>query len=161
MLRTGSRTKATPEPETLQLLAVTVGKRLFGFDIHEVREIFPYRVPAPTPRPPNFVEGIVHHKGRLLPVLSLRRRLGLPEPDPEARGVLLHVTWEGVSLGIGVDAASQVIGVKADELMAAPPQVFGIRAEYIRGVATLGGRPVVWLATSRLLASAEPITMGE
>ncbi len=161
MLRVGSRAKVAPEPEQVRLLAVTVGKRLFGFDIHEVREIAPYRAPARTPRPPNFVEGIVEHKGRLLPVLSLRRRLGLSEPGPEARPVLLLLAWEGVSLGISVDAATQIIGVRADELMPAPPQVFGIRAEYIRGVAKLGVRPVVWLATSRLLASAELITIVE
>ena len=161
MLRVGPRARVAPEPEALQLLAVTVGNRLFGFDIHEVREIAPYRASARTPRPPNFVEGIVEHKGHLLPVVSLRRRLGLSEPGPGTRPVLLLLAWEGVSLGISVDAATQVIAIRADELMPAPPQVFGIRAEYLRGVAKLGGRPVVWLATSRLLASAEPITMVE
>ena len=161
MLRGGARAKVAPEPDSLQLLAVTVGKRLFGFDIHEVKEVAPYRAPAGTPRPPNFVEGIVEHKGRLLPVLSLRRRLGLSEPGPGTRPVLLLLAWEGVSLGISVDAATQVMGVRVDELMPAPPQLFGVRAEYIRGVAKLGARPVVWLATSRLLASAEPITMVE
>jgi purine-binding chemotaxis protein CheW len=85
MLRGGARAKVAPEPDSLQLLAVTVGKRLFGFDIHEVKEVAPYRAPAGTPRPPNFVEGIVEHKGRLLPVLSLRRRLGLAEPGPGTR----------------------------------------------------------------------------
>jgi purine-binding chemotaxis protein CheW len=160
MLRVGSRAKAAPEADRVQLVAATVGKRLFGFDIHEVREIIPYRAPARTPRSPSFVEGIVEHKGRLFPVLSLRRRLGLPEPGPGGRAVLL-LAWEGVSLGVSVDAATQVVGVRADELMPAPPQVFGIRAEYIRGVAKLGVRPVLWLATSRLLTSAEPITMVE
>ena len=161
MLRMGARAKAAPEPEQIRLLTVRVGERLFGLDIHEVKEVIPYRRSIRTPRPPHFIEGIVEHKGRLLPVLSLRRRLGLPELGPEARPVLLHVAWEGVSLGIMVDDAARVLGVRADEMLPAPPQVFGIRAEYIRGVARLEGRPVVWLATSRLLASAEPITMGE
>lgn len=157
----GARAKAAPEPEQIRLLAVTVGDRLFGLDILEVREVIPYRRAAPIPRPPHYIEGIVEHKGRLLPVLSLRRRLGLPEPGPGVRPVLLHVAWEGVSLGITVDDAARVLGVRADEMLPAPPQVFGIRAEYIRGVARLDGRPVVWLATSRLLASAEPIALGE
>lgn len=164
MLRTGARgvrAKAEPEPEQIRLLAVRVGERLFGLDIHEVKEVIPYGRSAPSPRPPQFIEGIVEHKGRLLPVLNLRRRLGLPEPGPGAQPVLLHVAWEGVSLGITVDGAARVLGVRADEMLPAPPQVFGIRAEYIRGVARLDGRPVVWLATSRLLASTEPIAMGE
>lgn len=161
MLRTGTRAKAAPEPEQIRLLAVRVGERLFGLDIHEVKEVIPYQRSVPTPRPPHFIEGVVEHQGRLLPVLSLRRRLGLPELRPGARPVLLHVAWEGVALGLAVDDAARVLGVRADEMLPAPPQVYGIRAEYIRGVARLDGRPVVWLATSRLLASAEPIALGE
>jgi chemotaxis signal transduction protein len=94
---------------------------------------------------------------------------GIPPAEGVARPLLGSLPVQGGTLptvdlaalsGAG-DAATQVMGVRVDELRPAPPQIFGIRAEYIRGVSKLGERPVVWLATSRLLASAEPITMVE
>jgi chemotaxis signal transduction protein len=96
---------------------------------------------------------------------------GIPPAEGGARPLLGSLPVQGGTLptvdlaalfeGSGTAAATQVMRVRVDELLPAPPQIFGIRAECIRGVSKLGGRPVVWLATSRLLASAEPITMVE
>jgi len=80
---------------------------------------------------------------------------GIPPAEGGARPLLGSLPVQGGTL------PTQVMGVRVDRLLPAPPQIFGIRAEYIRGVSKLGGRPVAWLATSRLLASAEPITMVE
>jgi chemotaxis signal transduction protein len=53
----------------------------------------------------------------------------------------------------------RVVSVDPDTLLPPPPRVFGIRAEFIRGVVNTGGRPVVWLEVEKLLTSAEPVTL--
>jgi chemotaxis signal transduction protein len=53
----------------------------------------------------------------------------------------------------------RVVSLPADKVLPPPPRVFGIRAEFIRGVANAGGRPIVWLDETKLLTSAESITL--
>jgi chemotaxis signal transduction protein len=62
-------------------------------------------------------------------------------------------------MGLVVDQVIQVMSLPPDGVLAPPPRVFGIRAEFIRGVANAGGRPVVWLDEVKLLTSAEPVTL--
>jgi purine-binding chemotaxis protein CheW len=126
-----------------------VAGKQFAVDLARVERILDYRRPTRTPRRPPHVEGIIQHEGRYLPIMSLRKRLGVEGPGPANPAILLLT-------GIGRDP---VVGVVADRLLLPPPRVFGIRAEFIRGVANAGGRPVVWLDESKLLTSAEAITL--
>ena len=58
-----------------------------------------------------------------------------------------------------MDQVVRVLSLPVEKVLAPPPRVFGIRSEFIRGVANAGGRPVVWLDEAKLLTSAEPITL--
>jgi chemotaxis signal transduction protein len=62
-------------------------------------------------------------------------------------------------VGLIVDHVFRVLSIPPEGVLSPPPRVFGIRAEYIRGVANAGGRPLVWLDVTKLLSTADAITL--
>lgn len=144
---------------TLVLMFLVAGKQ-FAVDLARVVQIIDYQPPTRTPRRPPYVEGVIEHRGRFLAVTSLRRRLGAGEALPTHPAILLlkGIGREPV-MGLVVDQVMQVMSLPPDGVLAPPPRVFGIRAEFIRGVANAGGRPVVWLDEAKLLTSEEPVTL--
>ncbi len=142
------------------LLMFLVASKQFAVDLARVHHILASRPITRTPRRPPSVEGIIEHKGRFLPVVSLRKRLGVEGPGPaDFAIVLLMDLGEDPVVGLMVDQVLHVLSLSPDRLLTPPPRVFGIRAEFIRGVANASGRPVVWLDETKLLTSAEPITL--
>lgn len=145
--------------EASVLMFLLAGKQL-AVDLDRVQQILEYQPATRTPRRPPYVEGIIQYKGRTLPVVSLRRRLGVEEPGPADPAILL---LSGIGrdpvVGLTVDRVLHVLSLAPEKLPPPPPRVFGIRVEFIRGVANAGGRPVVWLDVVKLLTSAEPITL--
>ena len=142
------------------VLSFMIAGRQFAVEIGAVDQILEYRPPMPTPRRPPYVEGILEHRGRYVPVLSLRKRLGVAEaPVSPSAIVLLQGIGSDPVVGLVVDQVLRIQRLPREGVLAPPPRVFGIRAEFIRGVANASGRPVVWLDEAKLLASSEPITL--
>ncbi len=143
-----------------KLLIFMLAGRQFGAEIGGVEQILEYQPPFPTPRRPLYVEGILEHRGRYVPVMSLRRRLGVAgAPSPHSAIVLLRGIGSDPLVGLIVDQVVRILPVSLEGILAPPPRVFGIRAEFIRGVVNIGGRPVVWLDAAKLLTSGEPISL--
>lgn len=145
--------------EASVLMFLVAGKQ-FAVELARVQHILDYQALTRTPRRPPYVEGIIQHKARYLPLVSLRKRLGVEAPVHENPAILLLAgIGQDPVVGVLVDQVVRVLSLPADKVLAPPPRVFGIRAEFIRGVANAGGRPVVWLDETKLLTSAEPITL--
>ena len=141
------------------LIFLVAGKQ-FAVELGRVQHILDYQAPTRTPRRPPFVEGIIQHKGRYLPLVNLRRRLGVEGAGPENPAILLLAgIGQDAVVGLLVDQVVRVLSLPAEKVLAPPPRVFGIRSEFIRGVANAAGRPVVWLDEAKLLTSTEPITL--
>jgi len=142
------------------ILVFQVAGRHFGVELERVEQILSAQPITPTPRRLPFVEGILEQRGRYLAVVSLRKRLGVGGQGPEHPAILI---LDGVGpdrlLGMVVDQVHQVIRFPADGILAPPPRVFGVRAEYIRGVANAAGHPLVWLDLEKLLLSEEAVTL--
>jgi purine-binding chemotaxis protein CheW len=159
MTHPGTIPAEVAQDETSVLMFLLVGRQ-FAVDLNRVQHILDYQAPTRTPRRPPFVEGIMQHKGRFLPVVSLRKRLGVEGPAPLHPAILLLSGIAGDStVGLMVDQVLRVLSLPLEKVLAPPPRMLGIRAEFIRGVANAGGRPVVWLDEVKLLASDEPITL--
>ncbi|MBI5166209.1 MAG: purine-binding chemotaxis protein CheW [candidate division NC10 bacterium] len=155
----GVETLANPRSkavDSVQLVAFTIGGRLFATEIAEIKEIISYRRPTPTPKRPPFVEGMIEHKGQILPVISLRRRLGVTKGSA---GAILLFRWGEKTVGLSVDAAHKVVSVEPISILSPPPRLFGIKSDYIKGVTNLGGRPLIWLDHLKLLTSEEEIVL--
>lgn len=146
--------------EVVHLLAFTVAGRFFALELPGIVEIIEYKEPTRTPKRPPFVEGVIEHRGQVMPLISLRKRLGAQEVTHIGSAVLLlKPSPSDQVVGLLVDAASKVIAFERKAILEPPPKVFGIRAEFIKGIATLEGRPVIWLDVPRLLSSQEEIAL--
>ncbi len=144
----------------VQVVLFQLAGKSFAVDLGQVEQIIEYREPTKTPRRPPHVEGVIEHRGRYLALLNLRKRLGVTEPGPAHPAVLL-IAGAGPDprVGLVVDQVLRVLSLPTEGILAPPPRVFGIRAEYIRGVANAGGRPLVWLDVARLVGAGEAITL--
>lgn len=118
----------TCAPGDLQLVTFFLGREEYGVDVMAVREIVAMPPVTRTVNAPPHVEGIVDLRGEIVPVVSLRRRLGLPPAQGE--GCLAVTDCAGTLSGFVVDDVSDVIRVRREELLppvdAAPPWVTGL-----------------------------------
>jgi purine-binding chemotaxis protein CheW len=157
MAQTHAITQDVELKETSVLMFLVTGKQ-FAIELSRVQHILDYQTPTRTPRRPLYVEGVIQHKGRCLPLMSLRWRFGVPEAGPENPAILLlRGIGQDPVVGLLVDQVVRVLSLP--EVLPPPRRVFGIRSEFIRGVANAGGRPVVWLDEAKLLTSDEPIIL--
>ncbi len=94
-----------------QIVALHLGSEIYGVDIGCVNTVLTPQPITPVPNVPGHVQGVMNLRGRILPVIDLRTRLGLPDLDPEqqksSRIVIIDV--DGVTAGLIVDSVSEVL----------------------------------------------------
>lgn len=93
---------------SMQLVSFSLEDKLFGLDILKVQEII--RVPdvAAVPHTPGFVEGVITLRGKIVPIIDLRTRFGLPRAEPAASTRIIVVHANQIQLGLMVDAVHEV-----------------------------------------------------
>ncbi len=140
---------------SLQLVVFGVGKELYGVGIGSVQEIV--RVPDITevPDAPPFLEGVINLRGKVIPVIDLRKRLRLQGKE-KTKSTRVLVTEDergtGGLVGLLVDFVSEVRKVQASAVEDPPEMVSAIGAEYITGVAKVEGDLIILLDLKRVLS---------
>jgi purine-binding chemotaxis protein CheW len=131
----------------------------YGLEILKVREIIGMLDITAIPQAPPYIKGVTNLRGRVIPVIDLRLKFGLPPMDYGERTCIIVVDVRNESgvmqMGIVVDAVSEVLQVAADDLE--PPPAFGntIQGSYILGIAKTKGGIKVLLDIHRILSAAE------
>jgi len=140
--------------ELLQLVSFRIGEEEFGLDILRVQEIIRIQELTRVPNSPDFVDGVINLRGKVIPVIALRKRFGLAQlaHDKQTRIVVTEV--QGTVLGFIVDSVSEVLRIPA-ETVEPPPQLGKVEQEYVSGVGKLENRLLILLDVDRLMSSAE------
>jgi purine-binding chemotaxis protein CheW len=168
--REHARSAAAPADGALaQLCTFRVGGEDYAVDIMRLREIITPLPVTPVPRAPPFVEGVIRLRGDVIPVLDVRRRLGLPVMSPTRKTKVLIVHVAGRRLGLVVDEVTEVLRIPRAEIRPAPGLVEGGGPRFFLGVcggeAGGGGRKAASRGRLRLLlnvkALLEPTAPGE
>lgn len=141
---------AIPE-EQLSILVFELSGEHYGIDIHYVAEIVRYKEPAAVPHTVDFLDGIISVRGRMIPVINGRKRLGYEtaQPDKRTRIIVLHDGQE--FQGIVVDATSHVISLFKKDIEPTPPVVTGFKAEFLEGVHRYKNQLIILLHLQRFL----------
>jgi purine-binding chemotaxis protein CheW len=127
--------EAAPNPtEVLELLVFALGGERYGIETAHVLEVVPLRELTPVPSTPPFVLGVVNHRGRILPVLDLRRLLDLAGQEVTEGSRVVAVRAGGMTFGIFADAVTGVVRVRTHEAASPPGTLTGNRPAFIRGV---------------------------
>lgn len=147
-----------------QYLSFFVGAEEYGIGILQVREIIEYSPVTKMPSMPASIRGVTNLRGRVVPVVDLAVRLGLPETPITKRTCIVMVEarldGEESVVGLLVDAVSQVMDLPPAEIE--PPPSFGtrIRVEFVRGMGKVGSKFVPLLHLDRLLDAADLLAAG-
>jgi purine-binding chemotaxis protein CheW len=136
----------------LHIVGFQVGRETYGVPITSLHEIV--RVPEITavPDAPDYLEGVINLRGKIVSVMDLRKRFGEKHADLTKQNRILVVEHSGRLAGLIVDSASEVLKIPSDSVEA-PPAVFqdgGLNC--VTGLGKVRGRLIVLLDMSKLLA---------
>jgi purine-binding chemotaxis protein CheW len=138
-----------------QLVVFQLGAEFYGVDIARVHEIIRMQGVTRVPRAPSFVEGVINLRGKVIPVVDLRRRFGLPSAEHTRASRIAVVEIGEQVVGIVVDGVSEVLRVSSSVVEPPSPVVAAIDSEYVQGIAKLPDRLVIMLDLDRVLAREE------
>jgi len=139
----------------LHIVGFRIGNETYGVRIGAVREIV--RVPEITsvPSAPELIEGVINLRGKIIPVMDLRKRFGQTEIVSDKKNRILVVELEDKLIGLIVNAASEVLKIPPSEIDS-PGSVFAEgESSYVTGVGKLKGRLIILLDIAKLLQRPE------
>ncbi len=154
----------------LQVVGFRIGNETYGVRIAAVREIV--RVPEITsvPNAPEAIEGVINLRGKIIPVMDLRKRFGLAEIQSDKKNRILVVELDNKMLGLIVNSASEVLKIPPSDVEAPGSLFTDGESGYVTGVGKLKGRLIILLDIAKLLRrpefkrleeAAELVTVGK
>ena len=143
-----------------QLVVFSLADETYGIDISVVNEIIRMQSITQVPRTPEFVEGVINLRGRIVPVIDLRKRFGLEVSEETQASRIMVVELEGIIMGMIVDAVSEVLRLPKDSIEPTPPMVSGVDAAYLRGVGKWDDRLIILLDIDKVLYKNEQEMMA-
>jgi purine-binding chemotaxis protein CheW len=148
------------DAELLQLVTFSIGEEEFGVDILSVQEIIRMMDITKVPRAPDFVEGVINLRGKVIPIIDLRKRFGLSTRDHDKHTRIIVIEINNMIVGFVVDSVSEVLRIPASTVEPPPPVVSGLESEYISGVGKLEDRLLILLDLNKLLSGEERNMLG-
>ncbi len=141
--------------EILQLVSFYLEKEEYGVDILKVREIIKMMQLTKVPNAPDYVEGVINLRGKIIPVVDLRTKLGMTRREPDTHSRIIVVDVEDKTLGFIVDRVSEVLRIPASVTEAPPAIVSGVDTEYITSVGKLDDRLLILLDLNKVFNDEE------
>lgn len=137
-----------------QLVVFSLQNELYGINIFDVQEIIKDLKVTKMPKTPVFVEGVINLRGKIIPVIDLRKRfeLHVPADTKEKRAVIVNIGQQVV--GLVVDQVKEVAKVKEDDIEQAP-EITTVHAAFIDGVVKKDERLVIIINLNRILTLDE------
>jgi purine-binding chemotaxis protein CheW len=149
-LEVAAATAPAPKPE-LHLVTFALDREEFGIPVTQVREVIRVGEITRVPQAPPHVRGVTNLRGRVLAVVEIRSRLGLPPAGITSASRIVVVDVLGRVLGLLVDRVSQVTKVPAESVVPAPEEVVSAEADYLKGVARWNSRLIILLDLDKVL----------
>lgn len=147
--------------ELTQLVSFHLGNEEYGVEVLKVREIIRMVNITHMPNTPPSVEGIINLRGKVIPIISMRKQFGLFEADNSSQTRIIIMDIGGELLGFIVDSVSEVIRVSASEIQPSPTVAAGgIGQESVAGVINHGDRLLVLLNLDMMFSNEEKALFG-
>lgn len=161
------QTTATPDQAAAEPGGDRTGKYLtfelageeFGIQVLKVREIMGVQDITAVPQTPGYVEGVINLRGKVIPVVDLRRKFGFAEVEHTQRTCIIVVQVSGEAgpmlMGIVVDGVSEVLNLTAADIENTPDFGDGVNTPYLLGMAKFKGKVKILLEIDQVLTSNE------
>jgi purine-binding chemotaxis protein CheW len=139
----------------LQLVIFKLGNESFGVEIATVESIIKMQTITRLPQAPGFVEGIINLRGKILPVVDLRKRLGIDLTEITKDSRMVVVALAGTTVAMIVDQVNEVLRIN-DEIVEVPPSISqSVDSRFIEGIAKINQELVILLNLSKILNTSE------
>jgi purine-binding chemotaxis protein CheW len=146
-------------------LTFSLASEEYGIGILKIKEIIGMMPITSVPQTPEYIKGVVNLRGKVIPVMDLRLRFGIPAMDYTERTCIIVVEISGqagtVQIGVVVDAVSEVLSVKSEDIEPTPSFGTKLNTDYILGLAKLGGGIKILLDITRVLSSEDEMLLAE
>ena len=140
-------------------LTFTLADEEYGIGILKIREIIGMMPITSVPQTPPFVRGVINLRGKVIPVVDLRLRFGMPEIDYSERTCIIVVEINGstgkVQIGTVVDSVSEVLNIKGEDIEDTPTFGTKLDTEFIMGMAKMEGGVKILLDIDKVLSAEE------
>ncbi len=146
---------------TIQLVSFHLAEEPYGIEITKVREIILMGEITQIPQTPEYIKGLINLRSTVIPVIDLRSRFGLPEAELTGESRIMVINVRGKTIGIIVDAVSEVLRISNDQITPPPPTVAGLGREYLTGLVRLEEQLLILLDIDKLLGEAETAGLEE
>ena len=146
---------AVNEVEEKQLVVFDLAEETYGVDIGSVREIIRIQEITKVPRTPNYVEGVINLRGKVIPVIDLRKKFGFSKAEntKDTRNVVVDIG--GDDIGVVVDAVTEVLRLSSDAVEPPSGVITTADSDYLLGIAKLENRLVILLDLQKALAAMD------
>lgn len=138
---------------------VTVASEEFGIELDRIVEIIKPQKITPLPDAPAFISGVINLRGVIIPLMGMRKRLGVEASSPGERIVIVRI--HGEKIGLLVDDVKEIVNIEKEQIVH-PPLIFkGLKTEYLRGIGKIVDRLIIILNLESLLTAEEMILLEE
>ena len=146
-------------------LTFSLAGEQYGIGILKVKEIIRIMPITTVPRTPDYVKGVINLRGKVIPVVDLRRKFGMEGTEQTDQSCIIVVEIAGqqgpVLIGVVVDSVSEVLNIKGGDIEDSP--TFGVRLEtdYILGMAKMSGGVKILLDIDKVLGAEDALILGQ
>ncbi len=141
----------------MQLVVFKLGREEYGVSILQVQEIKRMTDITRVPHTPDYIKGVINLRGSVLPVLDIKKRLGLPPQEYNDNTRIIIVKIEDIVIGIIVDAVSEVMAINQENIEEPQVAVGGISANYLSGVGKLENRLLILLNMEAIIGIGQDV----
>lgn len=147
-------TKAKALTET-QLVVFDLASEFYGVDIGDVREIIRMQTVTRVPGAPPFVEGVINLRGKVVPVVDLRKRLHLQVAEETKESRIVVVDIGGRDVGVIVDGVTEVLRIPLSSVEPPTAMITNVDSDYLKGIAKLESKLIILLDLNKVLSTIE------
>ena len=147
----------TKKSEILQLVTFMIGNEEFAVDILYVQEINRMISITRVPNSPDYVEGVINLRGRVIPVVDMRLKLGIEKKSFDHNTRIVVVDVNSTVLGFIVDAVKEVLRIPAEVIEIPPELISGVNKDYIKAVGKLEDRLIILIDLDKIFENAKSV----
>lgn len=149
----------TTDERAGKYLVFHLGREEFGIRVLKVREIMGVQEITAVPQTPPHVKGVINLRGKVIPVVDLRLKFGLPEVEYTQRTCIIVVQVQtetrSMMMGTVVDGVAEVLNLAASDIEDTPDFGQGVPTPYLLGLAKVKGKVKILLDIEQVLRSQE------
>jgi purine-binding chemotaxis protein CheW len=134
-----------------QFLTFMLEDEEYGIEILRVQEIKGFSKIRPIPNAPDYIKGVMNLRGTVVPVVDLRSRFGMRQAEYNQFTVIIVVSVAGKVVGLVVDAVSDVLNIRRDQIEETPEMAGDLDTSFFRGMGKVGDKLVLLLNIDRLV----------